>query len=97
MFNLKKCFKPLSKFELLTRLIFYGLLLIISFSFLLFLIFLYQRFYVTLSQAEEIVILKSQLAIDELDVDLYHQVKTAADSRSTAPLVNWSEISNPFK
>lgn len=97
MFDLKTVFKPVSKFELLTRLIFYGLLLIISFSFIFFLFFLYQRFYVTLSQAEEIVVLKSQLAVDVLDVDLYHQVKAAAENRQAAPSVNWSEIPNPFK
>lgn len=85
-----------SKSELIVRLIFYILMLFISASFIVFLFFLYQRFYLTLIQAEEIVILKSQLAVDILDIDLYQKVKTAAENRKNAPAINWREIRNPF-
>lgn len=95
--NLEKYFdKNVSKPELIARLTFYGILLIISSSFIIFLLFLYQRFYLTLIQAEEIVILRSQLAVDVLDIDLYQKVKTVAENRKNAPSVNWQEIRNPF-
>lgn len=93
----KKYFKQkISKSELIIRLVFYGIMLFISASFIIFLLFLYQRFYLTLIQAEEIVILKSQLAVDVLDIDLYQKVKNAAAERQNAPLINWQEIRNPF-
>lgn len=95
--NLEKYFdKNVSKPELIARLTFYGILLIISSSFIIFLLFLYQRFYLTLIQAEEIVILRSQLAVDVLDIDLYQKVKTSAENRKNAPIVNWQEVRNPF-
>ncbi|HBV57950.1 MAG TPA: hypothetical protein DEB73_01650 [Candidatus Magasanikbacteria bacterium] len=95
--NLKKYFdKNVSKPELMARLTFYCILLIISSTFIIFLFFLYQRFYLTLIQAEEIVILKSQLAVDVLDIDLYQKVKSTAENRKNAPVVNWQEVRNPF-
>lgn len=97
MFRIKNLFSPLSKLELLTRLIFYGLIFFISISFLLLLIFLHQRFYLTLLQAEDIVILRSQLAVETLDADLFNKVKSAAEERKIKPAVNWKEIPNPFQ
>lgn len=98
MFEIKKIrFHPLSSFELLCRLIFYGLLGAIGVSFIVFLFFLYQHFYLALSQAEEIVVLQSQLAVDVLDVELYQKVKETAAARQNAPLIKWDEIPNPFR
>ncbi|MEK9183340.1 MAG: hypothetical protein AAB849_02415 [Patescibacteria group bacterium] len=95
--DLTKYFKKnVSKVELAIRLTFYGILLLISSSFIIFLFFLYQRFYLTLIQAEEIVILKSQLAVDVLDVDLYQKIKNSAENRKNAPIINWRELRNPF-
>lgn len=97
MFEIKNLFsQSISKFELLARLIFYGLLFVISASFIIFLFFLYQHFYLAMAQAEEIVVLKSQLAVDVLDVELYDKVKTAAETRKTIPIPKWEEIPNPF-
>ncbi len=89
--------KSISKFELFIRLIFYCLLLVISATFIIFIFFLYQRFYLTLAQAEEIVVLKSQLAVDALDLDLYQRVKAGALARQALPAVNWQELPNPFQ
>lgn len=97
MFRIKKLFSPLSKLELLTRLIFYGLIFLMSATFLLLLIFLHQRFYLTMAQAEEIVILKSQLAIEILDADLFNKVKKAAEERKTKSTVKWKDVPNPFQ
>lgn len=97
MFRIKKLFSPLSKLELLTRLIFYGLVFSITISFLLLLIFLHQRFYLTLAQAEEIVVLKSQLAVEILDAELFNKVKKAAEERQAKPAIDWKEIPNPFQ
>lgn len=95
--NLEKYFdKNVSKPELIARLTFYSILFIIGSTFIIFLFFLYQRFYLTLIQAEEIVILKSQLAVDVLDNDLYQKVKSIAENRKNAPIVSWQEIHNPF-
>lgn len=97
MFRIKKFFSPISKLEIITRLIFYGLAFFISLSFLLLLIFLHQRFYLTLAQAEEIIILKSQLAVEVLDADLFNKVKKAAAERKTKPDINWKDVPNPFQ
>ena len=88
--------KNISKQEMIIRLTFYIIMFIISSSFIIFLLFLYQRFYLTLIQAEEIVILKSQLAVDVLDIELYQKVKISAENRKNAPAVNWQEVRNPF-
>ena len=98
MLKIKTIFlKPVSRFELFLRLAFYGLLFIIGATFIIFIFFLYQRFYLTLAQAEEIVVLKSQLAVDALDLDLYQRVKAGTEARQAPPAVNWQELPNPFQ
>lgn len=84
------------KFELMARLIFYGLMLFISATFIWFLLFLYQKFYITLAQTEEIVVLKSQLAVDVLDIEIFQKIKDAQEARQNLPLVEWGKVNNPF-
>jgi hypothetical protein len=96
MFSNRFAFSPVSKKELTLRLALYCLAGLVLFSFGCFLWFLYARFYLTLTQAEEIVILKSQLSVNSLNVDLLRKVQSAEEIRSKKILTNWEAIKNPF-
>lgn len=96
MFKNKQIFRKISKFDLMLRLAFYGLIALLSASFILTLWFLYQRFYLTLTQAEEILILKSQLAVENLDAGLFNSIKNREEEKTKAPSLKWEEIKDPF-
>ncbi|MBI5230355.1 MAG: hypothetical protein HY981_03605 [Candidatus Magasanikbacteria bacterium] len=103
--NLKKEFTV----SALINSIFYAILGIVILIALLFSLFLYNNFYTTISRAETVLILKSELAVDTLDVPLYEKIKKeidasisrrqesagAASSSSTVPLL-LKDIPNPF-
>lgn len=90
-------FNHLSKFELVLRLGLYLLIGGILASFIFYLLFLYQRFYLTLTQAEEIIILKSQLAVNDLDVALFKEVQAEEEKAAAARKIDWGRVYNPFK
>lgn len=100
MFAIKKCFTPVSRTELILRVTVYAIAGLAAASFILLLFFLYQRFYLTLTQAEEVVILKSQLALNSLDVDLYLKIKNNPSwraNRAAAPgMILRAGVKNPF-
>lgn len=96
MFSNRFSFSPVSKKELTLRLALYCLAGLILFSFGCFLWFLYVRFYLTLIQAEEIVILKSQLTVNSLNVDLLRKVQSAEEARKKKLPTDWEAIKNPF-
>ncbi|MBI5731760.1 MAG: hypothetical protein HY982_00165 [Candidatus Magasanikbacteria bacterium] len=96
MLKIKTFFKQRSNLMLFLHLALYGLTCLILASFIFFLFFLYQRFYLTLTQAEEIIVLKSQLAVETLDLDLFAKIKKRAEKRRAAPSLDWSKIKNPF-
>jgi len=84
-----------SKIEVGLRLSLYCLTAVILGTFLFFIFFLYQRFYLTLTQAEEIIILKSQLAVDNIDADALSKIEKLETERS-GQIVNWNDLKNPF-
>lgn len=87
--------QKISKFELTLRLGFYFLAALLSASFIIFVFFFYQKFYLTLTQAEEIIILKSQLAVDNLNLDLLQKVQKFEEEKS-AVVINFKDLKNPF-
>lgn len=97
---IKKYFTPISKTELILRVTVYIISGLIVASFMALLGFLYQRFYLTLTQAEEVVILKSQLSLSSLDVDLYLNIKNSPswrrDSDISPVAILKTGIKNPF-
>lgn len=97
---IKKYFTPVSKTELVLRVIIYIIAGLIVANFMALLGFLYQRFYLTLTQAEEVVILKSQLSLSSLDVDLYLNIKNSRSWRSDSGVeqgaILKTGIKNPF-
>src|SRR3989339_1048922 len=95
MWNNKIFSQKISKFELSLHLGFYILAAILSASFIIFVFFLYQKFYLTLTQAEEIIILKSQLAVDNLNLDLLQKVQKF-EERKTTSVLNIKDLKNPF-
>lgn len=95
MFRNKFLSLPISKFELALRLIFYSFSGLILISFLILVFFLYQRFYLTLTQAEEIIVLKSQLALDTLNLELFRKIENNA-ARQKKSSLDWAKLRNPF-
>jgi hypothetical protein len=89
-------FNHLSKIELVLRLGLYILIGAILASFIFYLLFLYQRFYLTLTQAEEIIILKSQLAVNDLDIALFKEIQAKEERRTAERKIDWSKVYNPF-
>lgn len=103
--NLKKEFTLSS----LTNSILYAILGTLIVIALWFTLFLYNNFYTTISRAETILILKSELAVDTLDVMLYEKIKKELDASnlllqesaktistsSTTPLL-LKNLPNPF-
>ncbi|HPV70803.1 MAG TPA: hypothetical protein PKY08_02815 [Candidatus Magasanikbacteria bacterium] len=96
MFKNKLFSKKISKLEMSLRLGFYILgTLIVSVSIIL-VFFLYNKFYLTLTQAEEIIILKSQMAINSLNLDLFQKVKTFETNRQATSTLDFNSLKNPF-
>ena len=101
MFKIKSKFKEpfdhLSRVELTLRLGLYFLVAGILASFILYLFFLYQRFYLTLTQAEEIVILKSQMAVNDLNIVLFKNIEQREDDLAKQGKINWVKVYNHFE
>lgn len=86
----------ISRLEITLRLGFYILgTIIISISIILA-FFLYNKFYLTLTQAEEIIILKSQMAINSLNLELFQKVKDFEANRQATSTFNFNDLKNPF-
>lgn len=63
---------------------------------IIFVWFLYQNFYLTLTSANDVLILKSTLALESLDNDTFTQAKKLSELRSVRKLIDWREVRNPF-
>lgn len=96
MFKTKKIFTETTSVQLGLHLSFYFLLTLILATFMLTLWFLYQKFYLTLTQADEIIILKSQLAVQDLDISLYNKINNLVIAKTQQSPYNWNAIKNPF-
>ncbi len=75
-----------------------GFLIVIAIWFSLF---LYDNFFTTLNRAETILILKSELAVDTLDVPLYEKIKKelsilSPDTTKIFATSTPEKLSNPF-
>ncbi|MCX6779035.1 MAG: hypothetical protein NTU97_02280 [Candidatus Magasanikbacteria bacterium] len=96
MFKNRLSFGQISKFEMILRLGLYVLAAVITSTFIILVFFLYNKFYLTLTQAEEIIILKSQLAVDALNLDLFQKVQKFEESRQTTSTLDLNNLKNPF-
>lgn len=95
--KIKEPFDHLSRFELILRLGLYFLVAGILASFILYLFFLYQRFYLTLTQAEEIIILKSQMAVNDLNIVLFKNIEQKESDSVKQEKINWAKTYNHFE
>lgn len=96
MFKTKLAFGKISKFEMSLRLGLYVLVTLIAATFIILIFFLYNKFYLTLTQAEEIIILKSQLAVDALNLDLFQKIQKFEEIRSATSTLDLNNLQNPF-
>ena len=58
--------------------------------------FLYKNFYKTLASTEEIMVLRNQIALEQVNVNLFNQVTKAIENKKAAPKVDWTTFKNPF-
>src|SRR3989338_10525554 len=59
--------------------------------------FIYQNFYRTITQAEEIVVLKQEVAPDTIDTAKVNAVLSAIQNKiSPSQSIKWLEVPNPF-
>ncbi|OGY45457.1 MAG: hypothetical protein A2744_02100 [Candidatus Buchananbacteria bacterium RIFCSPHIGHO2_01_FULL_44_11] len=60
-------------------------------------LFLYKNLYVTITQSEEIILLKQEVAPDTIDRTKVNTVLSALEKKSTsADNIDWSQVKNPF-
>lgn len=59
-------------------------------------VFIYQYFYQTITQAKEIILLKSQVAPETINLDEVNKILGLLDKKITSDNINWPEIKNPF-
>ena len=58
--------------------------------------FLYLYLYQTITQSERIILLKSEVAPDSININEVNSVLDFINKKSTPENINWSEIKNPF-
>ncbi|MFA5021458.1 MAG: hypothetical protein WC508_00040 [Patescibacteria group bacterium] len=60
-------------------------------------LFLYKNFYQTITQSQEIVVLRAEVSPYTINVEKFRTALTALDKKFSAPdKINWAEIKNPF-
>ena len=96
MFKINFSFGKVSRLEMTLRLGLYALIAIIASTFIILIFFLYNKFYLTLTQAEEIIILKSQLAVDSLNIDLFQKIQKFEETRLATSTPSFNDLKNPF-
>ncbi len=76
----------------------YGLVIVLviaTFAILGF--FLYKNFYQTITQSEEIILLRQEVAPDTIDMELVNRVlKLMANKIASSDEIDWGKIKNPF-
>ncbi len=63
---------------------------------MVFLLFMYQNFYLTLASAGEILILKADLAVETLDETLIEKTEALNQRRVSRQRLDWQKIRDPF-
>lgn len=76
-------------------LIFSGVFILIISSLLYVSSFLYENFYKTITQSEEIKILQKKVAIDTVDIDKFNEIIKKIEEKTN--ISNNIKINNPFK
>ena len=88
--NLKLNFTQIARIQIAILSIIVSLILLASG------IFLYKNFYKTLTGAQKIIILRSQIALEEVDMALFDRVIQAIENKKIAQEVDWANFRNPF-
>jgi len=69
------------------------LIALVVFALLAF--FLYKNLYLTITQSEEIILLKQEVAPDTIDMDKVNKSLEALEKKATTT-IDWSKIKSPF-
>lgn len=59
-------------------------------------LFLYKNFYQTITQSEEIILLKQEVAPDTINMKKVEAILKALEEKTTTTNIIWQEIKNPF-
>ena len=60
-------------------------------------IFLYKNFYQTITHAQKIKVLKNEISIVKIDMDLYKKIISELDKKREINLKDLPELKNPFQ
>ncbi|OJI06627.1 hypothetical protein BK004_02680 [bacterium CG10_46_32] len=71
-----------------------GVIIMISIIMALMLVFLYRDFYQTIIQARVVIVLKQEVALENIDISLFNKVRTAHEYKITRAIKN--PIADPF-
>ncbi|NQU77764.1 hypothetical protein HQ544_03650 [Candidatus Falkowbacteria bacterium] len=58
--------------------------------------FLYQNIYKTITSTDEIIVLRSQIALETIDTQILNKVLTDIKNKKIVPEINWTTFRNPF-
>lgn len=59
-------------------------------------IFLYRNFYQAIAYSKEIIVLRQQVAVNDIDMNLFNLVIEKLEKRSEKRIVDWQKLKNPF-
>ncbi|MFA6215696.1 MAG: hypothetical protein WC768_03950 [Patescibacteria group bacterium] len=77
---------------------FYFLMLLLVIAVLIFVgLFLYKNFYQTITQSQEIILLRQEVAPDVINMDKVEKILKLLDQKATTTEeINWQDVKNPF-
>lgn len=70
---------------------------LILISLILTLLFLHKNFYQTITHAQKIKLLKSEVSITKIDTNLYKKVINSLEKRKQPALENFGGLKDPFQ
>jgi hypothetical protein len=83
-------------FNLPSKYIFIGFILIIIISFVFLGSFLYNNFYLALSESKTVYISSSDIAFQKINSNLFDKIVSKIDDKINSSLQDFSNIKNPF-
>jgi hypothetical protein len=83
-------------FNLPSKYVFIGFILIIVISFVFLGLFLYDNFYLALSEGKTVYISSSDIAFQKINSELFDKIITKINEKINPAPEDWSKIKDPF-
>lgn len=85
------------KTEAIIKIYFFSAIIIIIAGLASTSLFLYKNFYQTIIHSQKIKILKNEILVERIDMDLYDKVIENLDKKKEISMENLSALKNPFE